>query len=69
MAMTTPAPIFASAAKAARLLDMKPAEFRALVDQGALPRPRRIGEHERWDMAQIQAILRGEVTDWGEMEW
>lgn len=67
--MTTPAPIFANERTAARFLDMKPAEFRALVDGGELPKPRRIGKYERWDMAEIRAIVAGEKADRGEMEW
>lgn len=52
-------PLFASATTAAKLLDMKPAEFRRLVDVGALPGPVR---HERWDVEQIRAIMRGEFV-------
>lgn len=51
-------PIFASASTAAKLLDMKTAEFRKLVDAGALPGPVR---HERWDVEQITAIMRGDA--------
>lgn len=50
-------PLFVSAATAARLLDMRTAEFTALVDAGALPSPVRLG---RWDVAELQAIMRGE---------
>lgn len=49
-------PLFASEKTAARLLDMQPAEFRKLVDAGALPCAVR---HERWDVAELQAIMRG----------
>lgn len=52
-------PMFASASTAARLLDMKPAEFRRLVDDGALPGPAR---YNRWDVDQIRAIMRGEAV-------
>ncbi|MTH79391.1 hypothetical protein [Paracoccus aestuariivivens] len=50
------APLFASERTAAQLLDMKPAEFKALVLAGALP-----GAvlHGRWDVAELQAIMRG----------
>jgi predicted DNA-binding transcriptional regulator AlpA len=41
------------------MLDMPTAEFRRLVASGALPPPVRIGGHERWHVAQIEAILSG----------
>ena len=44
---------------AARMLDLPVAEFLRLVDAHALPPPRRIGDVERWDVAQIEATLRG----------
>lgn len=44
---------------AARMLDMPVAEFLRLVEARSLPPPRRIGEHQRWDVAQIEATLRG----------
>ncbi|WP_294930504.1 hypothetical protein [uncultured Paracoccus sp.] len=49
-------PLFASEKTAARLLDMQPAEFRRLVDVGALPCA---VKHGRWDVAELQAIMRG----------
>lgn len=49
-------PLFASEKTAARLLDMQPAEFRDLVNSGALPCAVR---HGRWDVAELQAIMRG----------
>lgn len=52
--------LYASERSAARLLDMKPAEFRALVTAGALPRPAVInGDIERWRVADLDAILQG----------
>jgi hypothetical protein len=54
--MTRLTPLFASQSTAAALLDMKPAEFRELVDRGALPGPNHYG---RWDVAELQAIMRG----------
>lgn len=65
-------PIFASEATAARLLDMKPGQLRELVEAGHLPRPRRIGGLERFDMAELSAILRGDQIGMGSagaMEW
>ena len=52
-------PLFASEKTAARLLDMQTAEFRRLVDAGALPGP---VNHGRWDVEQIRAIMRGEFV-------
>lgn len=52
-------PMFASERTAARLLDMQPDEFRALVRQGALPPPLRLGKHERWSVEAIAAIVNG----------
>lgn len=55
-----PGMLFASEASAARLLDMRPAEFRALVQSGALPQPVKIaGKIERWSVAELDAIVRG----------
>lgn len=51
-------PMFASANTAAKMLDMKPAEFQGLVECGALPGPVR---YDRWDVAQIQSIMRGDA--------
>lgn len=50
------------ATTAAAMLDMAPAEFRRLVQRGALPPPVRIGEHDRWHVAQIEAIIRGDAA-------
>lgn len=53
--------LYASEQSAARLLDMRPAEFRALVDAGALPPPLKIaGQIERWRVADLDAILSGQ---------
>lgn len=56
--MTASAPLFASERTAARLLDMKPGEFRELVQKGALPPPCR---HGRWDVEHLAAIMRGKM--------
>lgn len=60
--MTQLSPILASERSAAKLLDMKPTQFRALVACGALPAPVRIGSHERWDVEQIRNILSGKAA-------
>jgi hypothetical protein len=52
--------LFASERSAAAMLDMRPAEFRALVAAGSLPAPIRIGEHERWSVEDLDAIVRGQ---------
>ena len=51
-------PLFASEATAAALLDMKPAEFRDLVAAGSLPGANKLN---RWDVAELQAIMRGQA--------
>ena len=63
------APILASEATAARLLDMKPAEFRALVEAGHLPRGREIAPGvPRWVTDDLRRIASGEAID-GGIEW
>ena len=59
MAKRTLTPLFVHERTAAQLLDMKPSDFRDLVDAGALPRAHRIGTHERWCVEELHAILRG----------
>lgn len=49
-------PLFAAERTAAKMLDMTPAEFRALVEAGSLPGP---VQHDRWDVSQLEAIMRG----------
>jgi predicted DNA-binding transcriptional regulator AlpA len=44
------------------MLDMSVAEFRRLVERGALPPPLRIGDLERWLVDQIEAILRADAA-------
>lgn len=69
--MTNLAPIFASEASAARLLDMKPAEFRALVEAGHLPRGREIAPGVvRWSSDDLRRIASGEAIDgMGDVRW
>lgn len=57
--MTRLTPLFASEATAAKLLDMPRADFRDLVSKGALPAPTRF---DRWDVAELQAIMRGQAA-------
>lgn len=69
--MTKPVPIYASERTVAELLDMKPADLRALVAAGHLPGPRQIGELWRYDVGELSAVLRGDKigTGGGAMEW
>lgn len=62
-------PLFASERTAARLVDMKLEAFRALVAEGHLPPPRRIGPVERYDVSELQAVIRGEKIGGGVMQW
>lgn len=62
--MAHPAPILASETSAAQLLDMKPAEFRALVEAGHLPRGREIAPGlVRWPVDDLRRIARGEASE------
>lgn len=63
------APLFASEATAARLLDMKPAKLRDLVKAGHLPPPHDIGGELRFDVAELQKVIRGDLIGGGEMTW
>lgn len=61
--MAAPVPLFAKEQTAARLLDMKPTEFRDLVAAGALPSPIAIEGYKRWRVADLEAIASGAVLD------
>lgn len=68
--MATPAPLFACERSAAKLLDMKPAEFSALVKDGHLPKPRDIGGFKRWDVQDLQRIISGAAAEgMGDVKW
>lgn len=56
-------PFFASEKTAAALLDMKPAEFRNLVEAGSLPPPKLIGDLKRWDTGELKRIASGEKIE------
>ncbi|MBL3611025.1 hypothetical protein BV509_20480 [Rhodovulum sulfidophilum] len=64
-------PIFASERNAARLLDMKQAEFRALVEAGHLPRGREIAPGLiRWPVEDLRRIASGEAAEgMGDVSW
>lgn len=56
-------PLFANERSAARLLDMKPAEFRELVQNGHLPRGEEIAPgFLRWRVEDLQKIARGDLA-------
>lgn len=62
-----PSPILASEKTAAALLDMKPSEFRSLVESGALPPPENFHGFQRWRVSDLEAIASGDALD-GEFE-
>lgn len=64
------APLMVGERKAAGLLDMKPAEFLRLVDEGVLPRPYTRGGFDRWDVLELVRIWKGDAIDgMGEVSW
>lgn len=62
-------PLFASDRTSARLLDLPLAAFRAAVDLGALPKPRKIAGEDRWDVKELYSIARGDCLDGGDIKW
>ena len=68
--MASLAPLFACERSAAKLLDMKQAEFSALVKDGHLPPPRDIGGLKRWDVQNLRRIISGEAVEgMGDVQW
>lgn len=69
--MARPAPILASETTAAQLLDMKPTEFRALVEAGHLPRGRELVPGMiRWPVEDLRKIASGEASEgMGDVQW
>lgn len=69
--MTRPTPIMASEATAARLLDLRTNEFKALVDDGHLPPGHEIAPGVvRWDTEVLKRISAGDVTGvWEKIQW
>lgn len=65
------APIFASETSAAQLLDLKPAQFRELVQAGHLPRGREIAPGVlRWVTDDLRRIASGDASDgMGDVQW
>lgn len=63
-------PIFVTEATAAQLMDMKPAEFRKLVEAGHLPRPCEIAPGMvRWQVDDLRKIASGAAILGGDMQW
>ena len=65
------APILATETTAARLLDMKTADFRALVEAGHLPRGREIAPGMvRWPVDDLCRIAKGDASEgMGDVQW
>jgi hypothetical protein len=69
--MSRLAPILADDKDAAALLSMKPADFRALVEAGHLPKGKEIAPgFTRWDVDQLRRLARGDAAEGlGAVEW
>ena len=63
-------PMLANEKTAATLLDMKPTDFRRLVEEGHLPKGKTIGGFTRWDTEDLLRIIRGDVVEgMGSVQW
>lgn len=64
-------PMMASETTAARLLDLRTQEFKALVDEGHLPPGHEIAPGVvRWDTEVLKRISGGGVTElWDQIQW
>lgn len=64
-------PLSVSEAGAARLLDMKPGEFRELVNAGHVPGGREIAPgFVRWSVDDLRRIANGDAVDgMGDVQW
>jgi hypothetical protein len=62
-------PLFVSETTAARMLELKVSEFRALRAAGTLPPPRALCGIERYDVDELRRVIRGEDVGGGAMEW
>lgn len=61
--MSAITPLSVGETKAAQLLDMKPAEFRALVARGHLPNGKQIAPgFVRWDVDDLRKLAKGELA-------
>jgi len=62
-------PIWSDERTAARLLDMKPGEFRSLVEAGHLPQAYELAPGvRRWNTAGLEKIASGDAAD-GRIGW
>lgn len=60
-------PLFATSKTAARLLEMKEAQFLSLVKDGALPPA---AKFDRWDVEHLQKAMRGDMIEGlDSVEW
>jgi hypothetical protein len=66
-----PAIILANETTAAQLLDLKPGEFRSLVEAGHLPRGREIAPGiTRWPVDDLRRLANGDASDgMGGVQW
>lgn len=63
-------PLAVAERTAAKMMDMAPAQFRELVAQGVLPRPRKVGPLERWDAEELRSVMRGDFADgYEDVQW
>lgn len=69
--LSVSAPILASENNAAKLLDLKVSDFRALVAKGLLPRGREIAPGLlRWSVDDLRRIASGDASDgMGDVQW
>ena len=68
--MASLTPLGACERNAAKLLDMRLSEFRALVKAGHLPPARDIGGFKRWDVHELRRIISGDAADgMGDVQW
>lgn len=66
----SPAPLFVCHAKAAQLLDVKPAEFLGLVADGHLPKGKEIAPgYVRWSVDDLRLIGSGGAVEGGGIQW
>ncbi|MCA2007914.1 hypothetical protein [Tritonibacter mobilis] len=63
-------PIAVGEKSAAKMFDMEVRQFRDLVQQGILPKPRQIGSHDRWDAEELRAVVRGQmIHSYEDVQW
>jgi len=63
------APIAVAERTAAKMMDMKPSDFRRLVQCGSLPSPVRISGLERWRVSDLESVLNGNAMNEDEFTW